>query len=88
MDCDSFFASVEQQLDPALRGRAIAVAPVGADTGTCIVVSYEGKRFGVKTGTKVREARADQHFTEPALEAFIKRTAAPGSTAPPNLIKR
>ena len=42
VDLNSYFASVEQQLDPTLRGKPIAVAPVGADTGTCIAVSYEG----------------------------------------------
>lgn len=57
IDCDSFFASVEQHLDPALRGRPVGVAPVMAETSCCIAASYEAKRFGVKTGTGIREAR-------------------------------
>jgi DNA polymerase IV len=57
VDFNSFFASVEQQLDPALRGRPVGVVPVMAQTTCCIAASYEAKRFGVKTGTGLREAR-------------------------------
>ena len=57
VDCDSYFASVEQHLDPALRGRPVGVAPVLAETSCCIAASYEAKAFGVKTGTGIRDAR-------------------------------
>lgn len=57
LDMNSFFASVEQELDPCLRGKPVAVVPLLADTTCCIAVSYEGKAFGVKTGTLVGEAR-------------------------------
>ena len=57
VDCDSYFASVEQHLDPRLRGRPVGVAPVMAETSCCIAASYEAKAFGVKTGTLVRDAR-------------------------------
>ncbi len=57
LDLNSYFASVEQELRPELRGRPIAVVPVTADTATCIAASYEAKAFGVKTGVKVGEAR-------------------------------
>src|SRR5208283_2612068 len=57
LDMNSFFASVEQEMDPALRGKPVAVVPLHADTTCCIAVSYEGKAFGVRTGTKVREAK-------------------------------
>ena len=58
IDFDSFFASVEQQFHPKLRGRPVGVVPsLGVDTTCCIAASYEAKAYGVKTGTGVREAR-------------------------------
>ena len=57
VDFNSYFASVEQQEQPALRGRPVAVVPMMADNTCAIAASYEAKRFGVKTGTLVREAR-------------------------------
>src|SRR5471030_2931427 len=57
VDFNSYFASVEQQLRPELRGKAIAVVPVKAESTCCIAASYEAKKFGVKTGTRVSDAR-------------------------------
>ena len=57
VDFNSFFASVEQQEQPALRGKPTAVVPVMTDSTCCIAASYEAKRFGIKTGTNVGEAR-------------------------------
>ncbi|MCC6678004.1 MAG: DNA polymerase [Phycisphaerales bacterium] len=57
LDLNSYFASVEQQVRPQLRGRPVAVTPVMADSGCCIAASYEAKKFGVRTGTRVREAK-------------------------------
>lgn len=57
VDFNSYFASVEQQLDPRLRGRPLAVVPSFADTTCCIAASYQAKAYGVKTGTLVREAK-------------------------------
>ena len=57
IDCDSFFASVEQQLNPQLRGKPVGVAPVMAETSCCIAASYEAKHYGVKTGTRISDAR-------------------------------
>ena len=58
IDLNSFFASVEQQLHPEYRGKPTAVVGTMADTGTIIAASYECKALGVKTLTKVGEARA------------------------------
>ncbi|WP_310498239.1 type VI secretion protein ImpB [Sandarakinorhabdus sp.] len=58
LDLNSYFASVEQQLDPALRGRPVVVAPVDTDSTSAIAASYEAKAFGIRTGTKIWEARA------------------------------
>ena len=57
IDMNSFFASAEQQLQPGLRNRPVAVSPVAAETTCCIAASYEAKRFGVKCGTPVYQAR-------------------------------
>jgi DNA polymerase-4 len=57
VDMNSYFASVEQHDDPELRGRPVAIAPVMADNTSCLAASYEAKRFGIKTGTKLWEAR-------------------------------
>src|SRR6516162_4157558 len=57
LDMNSYFASVEQRDLPYLRGRPVAVVPVLAETTSCIAASYEAKRFGVRTGTRVADAR-------------------------------
>ena len=57
VDFNSYFASIEQQLVPELRGKPVGVLPVMAETTCCIAASYEAKKFGVKTGTVVRDAR-------------------------------
>jgi DNA polymerase-4 len=57
VDMNSFFASAEQQLQPGLRNRPVAVSPVKAETTCCIAASHEAKRFGIKCGTPVYEAR-------------------------------
>ena len=51
-DLDAFYASVEQLLDPSLRGRPIAVGG-----GVVLAASYEAKAFGVAGGMPGRQAR-------------------------------
>lgn len=51
-DLDAFYASVEQLLDPSLRGRPIAVGG-----GVVLAASYEAKAFGIRSGMSGRQAR-------------------------------
>jgi DNA polymerase IV len=56
IDMNAFFASVEQQSNPELRGKPIAV--IGAAKRTVITTcSYEARAFGVKTGMNSWEAK-------------------------------
>lgn len=57
LDLNSYFASVEQQERPELRGKPIAVVPVMADTSFVIASSHEAKVKGVKCGTMIRDAK-------------------------------
>ena len=55
MDCDAFFASVEQASDPRLRGKPIAVG--GQTRGIVASASYEARKFGVYTPMPTVKAR-------------------------------
>jgi DNA polymerase-4 len=75
VDLNSFFASVEQQLRPELRGRPIGVLAVMADTTCCIAASIDAKRYGVRTGTPVWQARKlckDIVFVQARPPAYVE----------------
>lgn len=56
IDMDAFFASVEQSSNPKLKNRPVAVA--GSEKRSVIITSsYEARRFGVKTGMTIPEAK-------------------------------
>lgn len=57
IDFNSYFASVEQQLRPELRGKPIAIVAVETDSTCAIAASYEAKAYGIKTGTPIYEAK-------------------------------
>lgn len=62
IDMNAFFASVEQQVNPALRGKPIAV--IGSNERTVVTTSsYEARAYGVKTGmTKYEAMRLCPHI--------------------------
>lgn len=58
IDFDGFFASVEEQARPSLRGKPIGVIPFAHATATCIIAAnYKAKSMGIKSLMRVTEAR-------------------------------
>lgn len=57
LDLNSYFATVEQQDFPDLRKEPVAVIPMPTDSTCAIAASYEAKAYGVKTGTKIFDAK-------------------------------
>src|SRR3989442_223410 len=57
IDLNSCFATIEQQANPLLRGKPIAVAGYTTPNGYVISPSMEAKQKGVKVGMTVREAK-------------------------------
>ena len=58
LDFDGFFASVEQQAHPRLRGRPVGVVPFAGTDRTCVIAcSREAKAMGVKNVMRIDEAR-------------------------------
>ena len=56
IDMNSYFAAVEQQANPFLRGRAVGVCAYLSAKGCIIASSKEAKEVGIKTGCRVYEA--------------------------------
>jgi len=74
-DLDSFYASVEQRDDPALRNRPVAVG----GGGVILAASYEAKRFGVYTpmpGYQAKRLCPDLVFVSPRFEAYSATSKA------------
>lgn len=58
VDINSCFATVEQQFDHTLRNKPIAVVARNTVNGTIIAPSIEAKKYGIKTGMGLKEAKA------------------------------
>lgn len=56
VDMNSFFAAVEQLDFPELRAKPVAIT--NGSNGTCIITcSYEARKYGIKTGMRLKEAK-------------------------------
>lgn len=58
IDLNSCFASIEQQANPFLRRKPVAVAAYDTPNGCVLAASIEAKRLGIKVGLRVKEARS------------------------------
>ncbi len=58
IDLNCAFASIEQQHEPELRGRPLAIAAYATDAATIVSSSREARDLGIKTGMRVYEAKA------------------------------
>ena len=57
IDMDAFFASVEQQINPALKGKPVIVGSRDKKYYTVVAAaSYEAKAYGIKSGMLTRDA--------------------------------
>jgi len=58
LDLNSCFATIEQQANPFLRGKPVAVAAFTTDKGCILAASVEAKKLGIKTGMRVMDGRS------------------------------
>ncbi len=56
-DLNAFFASCEQELQPHLRERPVAIVPSQTDSTCAIAASYAAKKMGIRTGTSVYDCK-------------------------------
>lgn len=60
IDLNSCFATIEQQANPFLRNKPVAVAAYNSPNGCILAASYEAKKFGsggIETGMRVKDAK-------------------------------
>ncbi len=56
LDLDAFFCAVEEQLNPELRGKAIAVGGKPNERGVVSSASYPARKFGVRSAMPMAQA--------------------------------
>ena len=72
LDLNSYFASVEQQERPELRGRPVIVVPVESNSTCAIAASHAAKRFGIKTFVLPSRNKADLAELPPEVRGSMQ----------------
>ena len=57
IDMDAYFASLESQACPFLRGKPLVVGAMPGSRGVVASASYEARKFGIRAGMPVTQAR-------------------------------
>ena len=57
LDLNSCFATIEQQANPLLRGKPIAVAAYSTPSCCILAPAIEAKKLGIKVGMRVKEGK-------------------------------
>lgn len=75
-DCNCFYASVELLHHPELRGKPVAVGgDPEARHGIVLTADYTAKRYGVKTGMALWQAKQvcpDITFLPPRMDLYLR----------------
>src|SRR3989339_413745 len=77
IDMNSYFASVEQQANPFLRGKPIVVGGKEGSRSVIVAASIEAKKFGIKTAMPTFEAKKlcpNLIFLEPDGSKYMQTT--------------
>ncbi|MFC1656623.1 hypothetical protein ACFL14_01490 [Patescibacteria group bacterium] len=61
---NSFFAAVEQQVQPIYRDKPLGVTPYTGDSGCIIAASRAAKKIGIRTGNRVGQAKSIYPFVK------------------------
>ncbi|KAG8863292.1 hypothetical protein FRB96_008783 [Tulasnella sp. 330] len=76
IDCDAFFASVEELYDPSLKGKAFGVSP-----GVLTTASYEARKYGCRSAMPIVPIHFDR-YTEMSRKVFdVLKTRDPNMAA-------
>lgn len=78
VDADAFYASVEELLDPSLKGKAF-----GVGSGVLTTASYEARRFGCRSamaGFVAKKLCPHLIFVKPKFAEYASASEKVGST--------